>query len=162
MIADFLKIQDAIHRSRKIISYFEELHGIIDKKLFYVQKTADEFKERSKTNLLEHAYQRVLEDSKKSDKSKFQEKLDEVKDMPESTRKTIQEEVDGLDAKNDTETARKVQFLNQVFRLPWDKTTEPFWDVLHSRSVLEHSHYGMNDTKDRILEFIAKNKRVNS
>ena len=71
MIADFLQIQDAIHRSRKIIGYFEELHGIIDKKLFYVQKMADEFKERSKTNLLEHAYQRVLEDSKKSDKSKF-------------------------------------------------------------------------------------------
>ena len=56
MISDFLKIQDPIHRSRKIISYFEELHGIIDKKLFYVQKMADEFKERSKTNLLEHAY----------------------------------------------------------------------------------------------------------
>jgi hypothetical protein len=78
MIADFLKIQDPIHRSRKIISYFEELHGIIDKKLYYVQKMAEEFKERSKTSLLEHAYQRVLEDSKKSDKTKYQEKLDEV------------------------------------------------------------------------------------
>jgi len=89
MISDFLKIQDPIHRSRKIISYFEELHGIIDKKLFYVQKMADEFKERSKTNLLEHAYQRVLEDSKKSDKAKMQEKLDEVKDMNDSVRKTL-------------------------------------------------------------------------
>lgn len=36
MISDYLKIQDPIHRSRKIISYFEELHGIIDKKLYYV------------------------------------------------------------------------------------------------------------------------------
>jgi hypothetical protein len=50
---------------------------------------ADEFKERSKTSLLEHAYQRVLEDSKKSEKSKFQEKLDAVKNMDESTRKTL-------------------------------------------------------------------------
>lgn len=108
MIADFLKIQDPIHRSRKLISYFEELHGIIDKKLFYVQKMADEFKERSKTNLLEHAYQRVLEDTKKSDKSKFQEKLDEVKNMEESTRKMLQEEIDGLDTKNDAENSRKV------------------------------------------------------
>ena len=162
MISDFLKITDAIHRSRKIISYFEELHGIIDKKLFYVQKMADEFKERSKTNLLEHAYQRVLEDSKKSDKSKFQEKLDTVINMQDSVRKVLQEEVDALDAKNDTETARKVQFLNQVFRLPWDKTVDPFWDVKHSQQVLEKSHYGMQDTKDRILEFIAKNKRINS
>jgi hypothetical protein len=38
--------------------------------------------------------------------------LDAVKDMEESTRKTLQEEVDGLDAKNETETSRKVQFLN--------------------------------------------------
>jgi len=69
---------------------------------------ADEFKERSKTSLLEHAYQRVLEDTKKSEKLKFQEKLDAVKNMEESTRKTLQEEVDGLDAKNETETSRKV------------------------------------------------------
>jgi hypothetical protein len=53
-----------MHRSRKLISYFEELHEIIDKKLFYVQKMSDEFKERSKTSLLEHAFQRVLEDTK--------------------------------------------------------------------------------------------------
>ena len=123
---------------------------------------ADEFKERSKTSLLEHAYQRVLEDTKKSEKLKFQEKLDAVKNMEESCRKTLQEEVDGLDAKNETETSRKVQFLNQVFRLPWDKIVDPFWDVQYSREVLDKSHYGMMDTKDRILEFIAKNKRINS
>ena len=123
---------------------------------------ADEFKERSKTSLLEHAYQRVLEDTKKSEKLKFQEKLDAVKNMEESCRKTLQEEVDGLDAKNETETSRKVQFLNQVFRLPWDKIVDPFWDVQYSREVLDKSHYGMMDTMDRILEFIAKNKRINS
>ena len=59
-------------RSRKLIFYFDELHELIDKKLFYVQKTAEEFKERSKTSLLEHAYQRVLEDNKQSDKKKYQ------------------------------------------------------------------------------------------
>jgi hypothetical protein len=32
--------------------------------------------------------------------------------MEDSVRKTLQEEIDGLDAKNDTETSRKVQFLN--------------------------------------------------
>lgn len=62
---------------------------MIDKKLYYVQKTSEEFKERSKTSLLEHAYQRVLEESKKTDKSKFQEKLNAVKEMPEATRKTL-------------------------------------------------------------------------
>ena len=53
------------------LKFIEEMHSIIDKKLYYVQKMAEEFKERSKTNLLEHAYQRVLEDNKTSEKSKF-------------------------------------------------------------------------------------------
>ena len=50
---------------------------------------AEEFKERSKTNLLEQAYQRVLEDGKQSEKSKFLEKLNGVKNMPESVRKVL-------------------------------------------------------------------------
>ena len=112
--------------------------------------------------MLEHAYQRVLEDNKKSDKAKFQEKLDEVTNMPEATRKVLQEEINGLDSKADMESARRVTFLNNIFRLPWDKREEPFWDVHYSQDVLQKSHYGMVETKDRILEFIAKNKRINS
>jgi ATP-dependent Lon protease len=162
MIASFLATRDPLHRSRKLINLYEEMHGIIDKKLYYIHKTAEEFKERSKTSLLEHAYQKVLEDNKKSEKTKYQEKLDEVKNMADSVRKVLQEEINGLDAKNDVEASRKTAFLTQVFRLPWDHRVEPYWDVKHSRDVLEESHYGMSETKERILEFIAKNKRVNS
>ena len=132
MIYSFIQTRDPLHRSRKLVNLYTELHGIIDKKLYYVQKTAEEFKERSKTSLLEHAYQRVLEDNKKSDKAKFQEKLDEVINMPEATRKVLQEEINGLDSKADMESARRVTFLNNIFRLPWDKREEPFWDVRYS------------------------------
>lgn len=89
MIANFLAIKDPMMRSRKLIGLYNEMHEIIDQKLFYVHKTAEEFKERSKTQLLEHAYQKVLEDNKKSDKTKYQEKLDAVINMPETTRKVI-------------------------------------------------------------------------
>jgi len=46
--------------------------------------------------------------------------------------------------------------------MTWDEKVEPFWDVSFSSNVLRKSHYGMTETKQRILEFIAKNKRVNS
>lgn len=71
LIASFLQTTDPLHRSRKLIKLYEEMHEIIEKKLYYVQKTAEEFKEKSKTSLLEHAFQRVLEDNKKSEKTKF-------------------------------------------------------------------------------------------
>ena len=134
----------------------------MEKKMFYIQKTAEEFKERSKAALLENAYQRVLEENKKSEKSKYQEMLDAVVNMDKSVRKVLQEEVDSLSQKNEMETARKTQYLTQVFRLPWDKKVDPFWDVQFSKEVLDRSHYGMVESKDRILEFIAKNKRINS
>ena len=161
-IQSYLNLTDPIMRSRKLIFYYEELHGLIDKKLYYVQKTAEEFKERSKTSLLEHAYQRVLEETKQSEKAKYQEKLNAVKLMPESTRKMVQEEINQLDQKNEMDNARKIQYLNHVFRLPWDSRVLPFWDVQFSKKVLEDTHYGMQETKERILEFIAKNKRMNS
>lgn len=111
MLGSFLGIKEPMLRSRKLISLFEEMHGIIEKKMYYVHKTAEEFKERSKTQLLEHAYQKVLEDNKKSEKTKYQEKLDEVKNMPDSVRKVIQEEINGLDSKNDMDTSRKTNYL---------------------------------------------------
>ena len=132
MISSFLQTKDPMHRSRKLINLFEEMHGIIDKKLYYVQKTAEEFKERSKTAMLEHAYQRVLQDNKKNDKEKFQEKLNDVVNMPESVRKVVQEEIHSLESKNESESSRKVQFLTQVFRLPWDQRVDPYWDVKYS------------------------------
>lgn len=105
-----------------------------------------------------------MEDSKQTEKTKFQEKLNAVakEDMPESVRKQIQEEINGLEQKNDMDAARKIQYLNHIFRLPWGKRVDPFWDVAHSKQVIDKSHYGMKETKQRILEFIAKNKRVNS
>lgn len=98
-ISEFLKIRDPLMRSRKLIFYFDELHDLIDKKLYYVQKTADDFKERSKTSLLEHAYQRVLEDTRQTEKSKQQKKLDDIPAdaMPESVRKQIQEEISSME-----------------------------------------------------------------
>lgn len=111
MLGSFLGIKEPLLRSRKLINLFEEMHGIIDKKMYYVHKTAEEFKERSKTQLLEHAYQKVLEDNKKSEKTKFQEKLDVVKNMPDSVRKVLQEEINGLDSKNDVDASRKTNYL---------------------------------------------------
>jgi ATP-dependent Lon protease len=54
--------------------------------------------------------------------------------MPEATRKQIQEEINGLDGgKSDADAARKVQYLNHIFRLPWDSRVDTFWDVSYSK-----------------------------
>ena len=130
--------------------------------MYYVHKTSEEFKDRNKKSILEGALQKVLQDNKQTDQEKFQEKLDAIENMPDSVRKVIQEEIDGCTGKSEYDTAKKVSYLKHVFRLPWDETVDPYWDMTYSAEVLERSHYGMSETKERILEFVAKNKRVNS
>jgi len=44
---------------------------MLDKKMYYVQKTAEEFKDRNKKSMLEAALQKVLSDNKTIDKDKF-------------------------------------------------------------------------------------------
>lgn len=67
--------------------------------------------------------------------------------MPESVRKVIQQEIDALDSKSEYDNSKKISFLNNVFRLPWDKWVDPYWDVAFSKSVLDKSHFGMSETK---------------
>ena len=35
-ITEFLQLQDPLHRSRKLIEYYKELHGVMEKKMFYI------------------------------------------------------------------------------------------------------------------------------
>ena len=43
--------------------------------------------------------------------------------------------------------------------MPWDKYAPEYWDVNYSQQILEKTHYGLKETKERILEFVAKCKR---
>jgi len=51
-------------------------------------------------------------------------------------------------------------FLDWVLALPWQHRTEDTLDVAHARTVLDEDHYGLDDVKDRILDFIAVLQQV--
>ena len=46
-------------------------------------------------------------------------------------------------------------YLEWIASLPWDKETEDNLDLEHAREVLDADHYGLEQVKDRILEFLA-------
>jgi ATP-dependent Lon protease len=49
-------------------------------------------------------------------------------------------------------------YLDSLVSLPWAVTTEDNLDIRHAREVLEKDHYGLEDVKERILEFLAIRK----
>lgn len=46
-------------------------------------------------------------------------------------------------------------WLEWIASLPWGKATEDDLDLAHAREVLDDDHFGLDDVKERILEFLA-------
>jgi ATP-dependent Lon protease len=46
-------------------------------------------------------------------------------------------------------------YLEWIVSLPWNERTHDDLDLAHARSVLDEDHHGLDDVKDRILEFLA-------
>ena len=49
-------------------------------------------------------------------------------------------------------------YLEFVAELPWSKTTEETLDLVRARKILDEDHYGLEEVKRRILEFLAVRK----
>jgi Lon-like ATP-dependent protease len=46
-------------------------------------------------------------------------------------------------------------YLEWLTGLPWGTTTPEIFDIEHAKKVLDEDHYGLEDVKARILEFVA-------
>ena len=46
-------------------------------------------------------------------------------------------------------------YLEYVLELPWRKSSEDKLDLKEARAILDEDHYGLEDVKERILEFLA-------
>ena len=50
-------------------------------------------------------------------------------------------------------------YLDWVVSIPWGKGTEVSKNIKKAKDILENDHYGLNSVKDRILEYLAVQKR---
>ncbi|HJP60319.1 MAG TPA: endopeptidase La [Gemmatimonadaceae bacterium] len=46
-------------------------------------------------------------------------------------------------------------FVDWIVSIPWTERTDEVLDVAHARTILDADHYGLDEVKDRILDFIA-------
>ncbi|GAA1645816.1 endopeptidase La [Catellatospora bangladeshensis] len=87
----------------------------------------------------------------------------EAADLPEKVREAALREVGKLERASDAspETSWIRTWLDTVLELPWNVRTEDNTDLAAAKAVLDADHTGLDDVKDRILEYLAvRNRRA--
>ena len=87
----------------------------------------------------------------------------EAADLPEKVRDAAVKEVDKLERTPDAspETGWIRTWLDTILDIPWNERTEDAYDIAGARVILDEDHTGLNDVKDRIIEYLAVRKRRN-
>ncbi len=84
----------------------------------------------------------------------------EAADLPEKVREAALKEADKLErGENSPEASWIRTWLDTVLEIPWNDRTEDAYDIGAARAVLDADHAGLDDVKDRIIEYLAVRKR---
>ncbi|XP_068837621.1 lon protease homolog, mitochondrial isoform X2 [Capricornis sumatraensis] len=95
-------------------------------------------------------------DDKDAIEEKFRERLKELV-VPKHVMDVVDEELSklGLLDNHSSEFNVTRNYLDWLTSIPWGKHSNENLDLARAQAVLEEDHYGMEDVKKRILEFIA-------
>ena len=85
----------------------------------------------------------------------------EAADLPEKVREAALREVGKLERSSEQspEGGWIRTWLDTVLDLPWNVTTEDSTDLVAAREILDADHHGLEDVKDRIVEYLAVRAR---
>ncbi|KAM7356897.1 lon protease homolog, mitochondrial isoform 2-T2 [Cochliomyia hominivorax] len=98
----------------------------------------------------------IEKDDKDAIGEKYREKLKD-KTVPENVMTVIDEELNKLNFLESHSSEFNVtrNYLDWLTSLPWGVTSKENLSLEQATEILDHDHYGMEDIKKRILEFIA-------
>ncbi|MGE5153101.1 MAG: endopeptidase La [Bdellovibrio bacteriovorus] len=98
----------------------------------------------------------IAKDDRTAELDKFKERLEKLK-LTEQAQKRVDEELEkmGILETGSPEYSVTRNYLDWITLLPWGKHSKDKLDLKRARRVLDRDHYGLDDVKERILEFLA-------
>ncbi|PND58418.1 endopeptidase La [Mycobacterium sp. ENV421] len=121
-----------------------------------MEKTQKEFLLRQQLN----AIRKELGEDEPDGSDDYRARV-EAADLPEKVREAALREVGKLERSSEQspEGGWIRTWLDTVLDLPWNTRTEDSTDLTAARDILDADHHGLDDVKDRIVEYLAVRSR---
>ncbi|HEY4850667.1 MAG TPA: endopeptidase La [Streptosporangiaceae bacterium] len=95
-----------------------------------------------------------------SEEQDYRARIDAA-DLPEKVAEAALKEAEKLERSSDAspEAGWIRTWLDTVLEIPWNERTDDAYDIEGARAILDADHAGLDDVKDRIIEYLAVRKR---
>ncbi len=157
-----------------ILTRLESLLKIINKELDIIQiekkirgKVKSQIEKNQREYYLNEQIKAINEeltgiDKKHSEHSEIEEKIAQTQLNEQALEKVVAEfkKLKKMPPMS-TEATVVRSYLETVLKLPWEKRNKINTDLAEAQRILDEDHYGLEDVKERILEFLAVQKRKN-
>ncbi|XKH01767.1 endopeptidase La [Marinobacter nauticus] len=121
-----------------------------------VQKHQREFFLREQLKVIQRELG-IAKDDKTADVERFEKRLAEL-NPPEAVRERFDDEIEKLQVleQGSPEYGVTRNYLDWLTQVPWGIHSEDHFDLAEARRILDRDHDGLEDVKDRIVEFLAE------
>jgi ATP-dependent Lon protease len=160
---ELLETEDVAGRLRSLITWTGDLLAevevndkIADDVRSGMEKTQKEFLLRQQLG----AIRKELGEGEPDGSDDYRARVESA-DLPEKVREAAMREVGKLERSSEQspEGGWIRTWLDTVLDLPWNVTTEDSTDLKSAREILDADHHGLEDVKDRIVEYLAVRAR---
>ena len=96
------------------------------------------------------------DDEEKKEIAKYEDRIEKAK-LTKEVKDKVSYELSRLKNMSATSSEGNVikAYLDWVLDIPWSKYTKESIDIIKAREILDNEHYGLEDVKDRIIEYLA-------
>lgn len=165
---EILQEINCINRIEKLLVILENEIDIInvEKKIGRklkesVDKSQREYYIREQIRVLQEEIGEDDEDKKEI--SKYEERIKKAK-LPKHVREKAESELSRLKSASGQGSESNVirSYLDWILDIPWSKSTKDAFDVKEAEKILDNEHYGLEEVKERIVEYLAVKQYTNS
>lgn len=151
-------IMEDINEDLKVIALEKSIEDQVEKELNDSQK---EFYLREKIKVIQKELGDV--NTKEDEVANLKYKLSKLK-CNNKVKERIKKEISRYETvnSNSPELGTIRDYLDWMLNLPWHKFTKDVEDLSQVKHSLDASHYGLDDVKSRILEYLAVKQNTNN